>query len=57
MNVVTTLGVYSINGSLESLLNLKQQDVMVTATSVNAFPGVLQNEKAYVGRQREAIEV
>ena len=51
MNVVTTLEVYSIDGSLESpLLNLKQPDVMVTAISVNAFPGVLQNEKAYIGR-------
>ena len=50
MNIVTTLGVYSIDGSLESLLNLKQQDVLVTAISVNASPGVLQNEKAYIGR-------
>ena len=51
VNVVTTLEVYSIDGSLESpLLNLKQPDVMVTAISVNAFPGVLQNEKTYIGR-------
>ena len=43
-------------GSLESLLNLEQKHEMVTAISVEVFPGVLQTEQKYIGKWREAIE-
>ena len=43
-NLVTALGFYSMFGSLESLLNLEQKLEMVTAISVEVFPGVLQTE-------------
>ena len=56
MNLVTALGVYSMFGSLESLLNLKQNHEMITAISVEVFPGVLQTEQKYIGKWREAIE-
>ena len=42
VNLVTALGFYSMFGSLESLLNLEQKHEMVTAISVDVFPGVLQ---------------
>ena len=42
VNLVTALGFYSMFGSLESLLNLEQKHEMVTAISVEVFPGVLQ---------------
>ena len=41
VNIVTALGFYSMFGSLESLLNLEQKHEMVTAISVEVFPGVL----------------
>ena len=41
MNLVTALGFYSLFGSLESLMNLEQKHEMVTAISVEVFPGVL----------------
>ena len=44
VNLVTALGFYSMFGSLESLLNLEQKHEMVTAISVEVFPGVLQTE-------------
>ena len=47
MNLVTALGFYSMFGSLESLLNLKQRHEMVTAISVEVFPGVLQTEQKH----------
>ena len=56
VNLVTALGFYSMFGSLESLLNLEQQHEMVTAISVEVFPGVLQTEQKYIGKRREAIE-
>ena len=56
MNLVTALGFYSMFGSLELLLNLEQKHEMVTAISVEVFPGVLQTEQKYIGRRREAIE-
>ena len=56
MNLVTALGFYSMFGSLESLLNLEQKHEMVTAISVEVFPGVLQTEQKYIGKWREAIE-
>ena len=56
MNLVTALGFYSIFSSLESLLNLEQKHQMVTAISVEVFPGVLQTEQKHIGRLREAIE-
>ena len=48
----TALGFYSMFGSLESLLNLEQKHEMVTAISVEVFPGVLQTEQKYIGKWR-----
>ena len=56
VNLMTALGFYSMFGSLESLLNLEQKHEMVTAISVEVFPGVLQTEQKYIGKWREAIE-
>ena len=56
VNLVTELGFYSMFGSLESLLNLEQKHEMVTAISVEVFPGVLQTEQKHIGKWREAIE-
>ena len=56
VNLVTALGFYSMIGSLESLLNLEQKHEVVTAISVEVFPGVLQTEQKYIGKWREAIE-
>ena len=56
VNLVTALGFYSMFGSLESLLNLEQKHEMVTAISVEVFPGVLQTEQKYIGKWREAID-
>ena len=56
VNLVTALGFYSMFGSLESLLNLEQKHEMVTAISVEVFPGVLQTEQKNIGKWREAIE-
>ena len=56
MNPVTALGLYSMFGSLESLLNLEQKHEIVTAISVEVFPGVLQTEQNCIGKWREAIE-
>ena len=56
VNLVTALGFYSMFGSLESLLNLEQKHEMVTAISVEVFPGVLQTEQKHIGKRREAIE-
>ena len=56
VNLVTELGFYSMFGSLESLLNLEQKHEMVTAISVEVFPGVLQTEQKYIGKWREAVE-
>ena len=53
---MTALGFYCMFGSLESLLNLEQKHEMVTTTSVEVFPGVLQTEQKYIGKWREAIE-
>ena len=49
MNLVTALGFYSIFGSLESLLNVEQKLEMVTAISVEKFPGVLQTKLKRIG--------
>ena len=56
VNLVTALGFYSMFSSLESLLNLEQRHEMVTAISVDVFPGVLQTEQKHIGKWREAIE-
>ena len=56
LNLVTAIGFYSMFGSLESLLNLEQKHEMVTAISVEVFPGVLQTKPKYIGKWREAIE-
>ena len=42
--------------SLESLLNLEQKHEMVTAISVEVFPGLLQTEQKYIRKWRGAIE-
>ena len=57
MNLVTALGFYCMFISLESLLYLEQKHEMVTAISVEVFPGVLQNKKKHIEKWREAIEV
>ena len=57
VNLVSALGFYSMFGSLESLLNLEQKHEMVTAISLEVFPGVLQTEQKHIGKWREAIEV
>ena len=56
VNLVTALGFYSMFGSLESLLNLEQKHQMVTAISVEVFPGVLKIEQKPIGKWRETIE-
>ena len=50
VNLVTTLGFYSMFGSLESLLNLEQKHEIVTAIGVEVFPGVLQTEQKHIGK-------
>ena len=50
VNLVTALGFYSMFSSLESLLNLEHKHEMVTAISVEVFPGVLQTEQKYIGK-------
>ena len=52
VNLVTALGFCSMFGSLESELNLEEKHEMVTAISVEVFPGVLQTEKKYIGKWR-----
>ena len=42
VNIVTALGFYSMFGSLESLLNLKQKHEVVTTISVEVFPEFCQ---------------
>ena len=56
MNLATALRFYSNFGSLELLLNLEQKHEMVTAISVEVFPGILQTEQKHIGKWREAIE-
>ena len=56
VNLVTALGLYSMFSSLETLLNLEQRHEMVTAISVEVFPGVLQTEQKHIGKWREEIE-
>ena len=56
VNLATALGVYSMFGSLESLLKPAKKHEVVTAISVEVFPGVLQTEKKYIGKWKEAIE-
>ena len=56
VNLVTALGLYSMFGSLESLLCLEQTHEMVMAISLEVVPGVLQTEQKHIGRRREAIE-
>ena len=56
VNLVTTLGFYSMFDFLKSLLNLEQKHEMVTTISVEVFPGVMQTEQKYIGKCREAIE-
>ena len=56
VNLVTALEFHSMLGCLESLLNLEQNLEMVTAISVEVFPGVLQTEQKYIGKWKEAME-
>ena len=55
VNLVTALGFYTMFGSIESLLNLEQKHEMVTAISVEVFPGVLQVEQKHIGKWRKAM--
>ena len=55
-NLVTALGFYSVFGSLESLLNLEQKHEMVTAISVEVFPGVSQTEQKHIEKWRGGNE-
>ena len=50
VSLVTARGFYSMFGSLESLLNLEQKHKMVTAISVEVFPGVLLTEQKHIGK-------
>ena len=50
VNLATALGFYNMFSSLESLLNLKQKYEMVTAISVELFPGELHTEQKQIGR-------
>ena len=52
VNLMTALRFYSMFGSLESLFNLEQKHEMVTAISVEVFPGVLQTEQKHIGKWR-----
>ena len=56
VNLVTALGFCSMFSSLGSLLNLEQRHEMVTAISVEVFPGVLHIEQKHIGKWREVIE-
>ena len=42
--------------SLESLLNQEPKHEMVTAISLEVFPGVVQTKQKHFGKRREAIE-
>ena len=53
MNLVTAVGFYSICGSLESSLKLEQKHEMVTALSVQVFPGVLQTGQKIIEKMGE----
>ena len=55
VNIVTALGFYSMFVSLESLWNIEQKHEMVTAISVEVFPGALQTEQKHIGKWSEAI--
>ena len=57
VNLAFALGFYSKFGSIESLVSLEQKHEMVTAISVEFFPGVSQVEQKHIGKWREAIEV
>ena len=48
--------IQSSSGTVESLLNLEQKHEMVTAISVEVFPGVLQTEQKHIRKWRDAIE-
>ena len=50
VNLVTALEFQRMFGALESLLNLEQKHEMITAISVEVFPGV-----KHIGKLREAI--
>ena len=55
VNLVTAREFQCMFGALESLLNLEQKHEMITAISVEVFPGVLKTEQKHIGRWREAI--
>ena len=48
VNLVTSLGLYSIFSSLDSLLTLEQKHEMITAISVEVFTTVLQIEQKHI---------
>ena len=56
VNLVTAIGFYNMFGSLEALLNLEQKHQMVTAISLEVFPGVLQTEQKKTHRKVEGSD-
>ena len=57
VNLVPAIGIYSMFGSLASLLRIEKKQEIITAISVRVFPGVLQTEQKYIGKGREANDV
>ena len=55
VNLVTALGFYSMTSSVESLERLERALELVTAMSVEVFPGLLQTEQK-IGSWRKALE-
>ena len=55
VKLVTALGFYSMTSSVESLERIERAHELVTALSVEVFPGSLQTEQK-IGSWREALE-
>ena len=55
VNLMTTLGFYSMVGSIESLKRVERARKLVTSLSLEVFPGALQTEQK-IGGCREALE-
>ena len=55
VNLMTSLGFYSMVSSIESLERLECAHELATFLSVDSFPGALQTEQK-IGGSREALE-
>ena len=55
VNLITALGFFTMKSSLESLERLERAHELVTALSVEVFPGSLQTEPKN-GSWRESLE-